>query len=129
MTKVAELEKNVADAKELVSTCIALLKEEGVWPSEKEVGIIDAAHFDMGHDVLSSSTELTMLLRLCIAHRLFDGSAEASVAEVEKLVDCDPYLSGLDDLKNAESRRDVLQPANAVVTKREEWCNFKTVSV
>lgn len=118
-----------------------MLKEDNHWPSGKE-GLEeiarDEAMFSAGHDVLSSSTELTLLLRLCMVHRLFE-CEEADVELMERLIDSDPYLSSMDDLAKAKhdpdtevpppslNRAELLLPVQLVLQQREDWAEFKTV--
>ena len=122
-----------------MKVCVETLKTDDHWPSDKESveQVADEPQkFPMEHDVLSSSTELTLLLRLCIVHKLFM-CKEASVELVGKLIDRDPYLSSLEELRQENpddpekpplvSREELLMTVSQVLKRRDDWANIRTV--
>lgn len=133
LAKANDLDHQTEVVATAITSCVNLLQESNDWPMKDgvalDIGAIDESHFSMGHDVLSSSTELTMMLRACIANKLFV-CQYPEADKLTKLVVCDPYLSGLEELASQSQSEwpNLLQSVHEVLLSRSEWNLIKTVS-
>lgn len=131
-TKLTDLKGRVKkDVDDLLRECLTLLKTEmqgtanALAPHATE--ILSSELTLCGEELMSSPLK-TMMLRWVLANQMFSpdsGCEEMSQTQIEKLVDADPFLGGLQDCR----KPDAVKPLAHVIARREEWDTLKTVHV
>lgn len=125
-TRAASLEEGGSETgsvNELISECTSLLKAEGLL--DEALNEVDATKMVLNCEELKASPQLTMKVRLLITWKLWSYEATDNITSdsLISMVDADPFLSSLDDMRKANG----LVCAKDVLRARNEWSSLTTV--
>lgn len=122
-SKAAQINDAKDEVTKTLQTCLELLKA-GEYV-DADASVIDSDDLLLSTEELSTSPGQTLKLRYVIASQLFTSVGDSDKighADLLKLIDADPFLGTIDELKKANS----VVPVADALKARNDWNLLKT---
>ena len=128
-TRATPLEEGGSDTaavNELISEGVALLKADKLLDEESDLSQVDPTKMTLNCEELKASPQLTLQLRLMIAWKLWSHDTIENITsdQLVSMVDADPFLGTLDDMRKANG----LVNVKDVLSARNAWSSLTTVT-